>query len=307
MPEQNAAPTPQQPDSAPVIDASAGSQAVPSVDAKPDMFDLSPLGDSWKDIKINKAVAEKLPSILKSEHFTPELIDHLSDPMEANLYYTDIKGYRRVQNERYEDISKKDKALAEREKTFAEREMSIQAKERELAEIEGDAYFYRDEKIKRLSMEAEKEALEMGLEGDRADAYVQKITKPYIEQAKAEYQRRKEAQDKELSDLLENNTKIGREVFPEFAPQISEQLIDGLVMRGSDPKSAADLIRKELDRVIESRVALGIAEYVKKVNTKQPDVPSVKTDKPLPSAAMPDDVTERVARGRALFGFLGGK
>lgn len=304
--EQEAVSTPQQPTDAPVT-GNADVQAAPSVDAKPELFDLSPLGETWKDMKVSKAIADKLPSLLRSEHFTPELVDHLSDPVNANLFFQSEKGYRQAHAERFEKEAKAIKAADDRMKSLAEKEDAIARRERELAEIEGDNFFYRDEKVKRVAREAAKEAEELGLDGERAQAYVDKITKPYADLAKAEHQRKSEEHKKQVEAILEGNSRIAAEVFPELDPSLSRQLLDGFVVNGVDPKQASDLLRKELDRVISAREARAVAEYVRKVNINQPDTPPPTAAKPIPSTSAPNEYAESVARGRSLFGSVFGK
>jgi len=213
MPEQEAVSTPQQPSEAPVTGNAEG-QAAPSGDAKPDMFSLSPLGESWKDVKINPTIAEKLPSFLKSEHLTPELFDYLSDPTEAKLFFSDISGYRKAENSRLEAAANRQKELDAIDKSLSAREISILAKEKELLEIEGDAYFARDEKVKRITRDAQREADELGLNEERTQTYVNRATKPYIEAAKDAHQKQVADKQAKIESIMAENDKIAATVFP---------------------------------------------------------------------------------------------
>lgn len=307
MPGTEAVSTAAQPVVASAEGANAAAQAAPSGDAKPELFDLSPLGDNFKDIKVAKAIADKLPDILKSQHFTPELVDCLTDTQKAALYFQSESGYRKAHAERFDAHAKSMKELDTKAKTLAEKERAILDKEKELAEVEGDTYFGRDSRVKEKTREARKRAAELGLEGESAEAYVNDITKPYMDLAKAEYQARLEAEKKQLAEVMETNSRVGKEVFPEFDPSLAAQLLDGFVINGSDPKSAADLFRKELDRVIEYEKAKAVADYVKKVNEKQPDAPTTLGAKPVPSGAQTNEYAESVERGKTIFSGLFGK
>lgn len=302
-PVVNAVPEPQIQEASPVLDSKPNSDNLPSPDPKPELIDFAPLGDSFKELKLSKDIAEKLPDFLKD--ITKEDFDMLSDKQLAKLFFTSEKGYRASHSERFRAEQEKIQAAETKLKTIADREKVIVERENELAEIEGDAYFYRDEKVKKIAREAAKEAEELGLDGERAETYVNKITKPYLDQAKQQHKDRKTQVEAQLKTLMDGNSKIGRETFPEIDPTLAAHIVDGFAVNGSDPQSAAQLFRKELDRVIEYERVKAVADYIKKLNEKQPNAPAPITTKPIPSSSLPSDIAKEVEKGRALFGMFG--
>jgi len=83
--------------------------------------------------------------------------------------------------------------------------------------------------------------------------------------------------------------------------------VDGFVLNGAkDAKSSADLFRQELDRIIEYRERRAVADALKGINKTQPNTPVQTPGKPIPSAAEPNEYSELVKQGRALFGGIFG-
>lgn len=296
----NATTAPQEPVTAPVT-GNADAQAQPSAEVKPELIDFSPLGDSFKDFKVDKKIADKLPGLLKD--LSPEEIDNLTDAEVRKLYFQSEKGYRSAHAERFEKEAKAIQAAEAKLKALTDKEQKLLDKEAELAEVEGDAFHYRDPKVKEKTKYANKQVEDGRWTQEEADDYI----KPYIDVAKQSYKDRKVQAETELKTLMEGNRRIGKETFPELDPTMAAQLIDGFTVNGSDPKSAAELFRKEFDRVIEYAQAKAVADYVKKLNTKQPDIPVVEPAKMIPNGDPRVERSAEIARGQSLWGTLFGQ
>lgn len=296
-----AATAPQVPVTAPVIDGKGDAQAPPSAEAKPELIDFSPLGDSYKDFKVDKRIAEKLPELLKN--MTPEEVETLTDAQVRKLYFQSEKGYRAAHNERFEKEHKAIQAAEAKGKELTEREEKILERESELAEDEGNAYFYRDPKVKAKVEYANEKVEERKWTPEEAEEFV----KPYMDTAKQAYKDRKTENEKQLKALMDGNAKIGKETFPEFDPMLASQIVDGFTIHGSDPQSGAQLFRKELDRVLEYTKVKAVADYVKELNGKQPDTPGVEQAKMIPNKGTNTTRDDEIALGRGLLGFFGKK
>jgi hypothetical protein len=304
MENQNAAPVSATPAAAP-ISGSAAAPAQPTTAAQPiETVDFSPLGDGYKDIKVSKAIMDGFMPLLKSQHLTPELLSLVGDGEKMSLWNTREGGYVNAHNERFKAEQTAIKKAQDRMKELDGRQQELEDREKELASIDEDAFFSRSPKVREAERYARKQVEQERWTPEEAEAYV----KPYIETAKGDYKKQAAEKETRLNAIIEQNSEIGKTTFPEFDPHLASCIVDGLMIGGSEPKEAALLFRKELDRVIEYEKAKAVANYVKSVNEKQPDTPGLKPVQPIPSGGGTNEFAESVQRGQTIFGTLfGGK
>lgn len=282
--ESAAQPAPAQVDAQPVQ---------PNQEVAPAEVDLSSWGENFKDVKVPKDVADLLPSALKAEHLkNAENLKFLIENGENfPTWQKSESGWLQRHNQKSQTLSQQLREIEKQKADYESKVHSIQEREMEIAKLEGDSWYYRDPTIRQTKDVLDKKIADGVMTPEEAGM----IINPLVEKAKADYQAQKTAEDAKLQQIIEENSRIGKETFPEFDPDFSENLIDGFVMRGRDAKQAAEYARSEINRVIEAKVARALLDYKKSLGTQPP----ATEDNKEPPILKPD-TTEDTKKGAVM-------
>jgi hypothetical protein len=269
MPENEAQTTAQDTGSTPVT--APASAEIPAID-------LSPLGDTFKDVKVQKDLFEKFVPLFKDK--PDDFKDY--DPADHRLYRMEKTQWVKRENERNTELGRKSKAYDEKMREIEDMRGQVDRDKETFYSMMGDSLYYTDQRVQ----DAMKKAREIGLEENDVRKYAQ----PFVDLAKSEHQNRMESDKKQLEQISREIGDVSDKMFPDIPKEISDSVIAGIVRAtGQKPDIAANEFKKWLDEYVSIAAERKFVESVKLANT-QPESPAAgKTEKPMPGADAGDD------------------